>query len=212
MWLIPNSNSSGTLNQILTYDVRNTKAWGTISLEGYCFGTQVPESSVTWDTLPYATWQTWDWEQWDTFTQTANFILTDISDANGYVYSLFQSELDNGNPYTRSFVLGSDFEAQRGIGNYKRLIKIEAFFESEVTGTKTISCQVKADKEAAWQDTNDAQAKSIINTSKDFTVIEFFFDDIKLARHFLIKFFAENAFRFLGLIAYFDRGYGTRPR
>lgn len=212
MWLIPNESSVGTLNQILTLDLNDGGAWGTIATEGYAFGTATPESSITWDTLSYSTWQTWDWEQWDTLAQTANFIITNISDGNGYVYQMFQSETDNGDSYVRSFVLGSDFQQQRGIGRFKRLLKIEAFFDSEATSPKTVSCQVKADKEAAWQDTQDGLAKSIINASYDFTVVEFFFDDIKLARHFLIKFSAENAFKFLGLIAYFDPSYGYRPR
>lgn len=212
MWLIPNKDSNGKLNQILTYDLDDGGAWGTIQQIGYCFGTSIPESAVTWDTLPFATWQTWGWEQWDTFSQTANYIMTNISDDSGYLYRMFQSEQDNGAEYVRSFVLGSDFEGQRGLSRFKRLLKIEAFFDSEVTAPKTISCQVKADKEAAWQDTQDGAAKSIVNTSYGFTVVEFFFDDIKLGRHFLMKFFAENAFAFLGMIAYFDKGYGGRPR
>lgn len=208
MWLIPNGSGS-TLNQILTYDVASG-AWGTLDISGYAFGTSTPESSVTWDTLPYATWQAWDWEQWDTFTQVGGYVITRISDSGGYMYSLFQAETDNGNNYVRAFTLGTDCANQKGISTLKRLLKIEAFFESETTSPKTISCKVKADKETSWQDPQDSSAQSIINTTDDFTMVTFYFDDIKLARHFLFKFFAENAYRFIGMIIYFDDGYGDR--
>lgn len=210
MWLIPNSVSEGYLNQVLTYDPNKNDSWGTLDITGPCFGSYFPESSTTWNTLSYATWDTWDWDTWDHFAATANFIMTTISDYSGYLYNLFQSETDNTLDYTRSFVLGSDLESQRGLGNFKRLLKIEAFFESETVGTKTIGLQVKADKQSAWQDTQDATAKSIISTTNDFTVAEFYFDNIKLARHFLFRFFAQNTFKFLGMIVYFDRGYGYR--
>jgi len=210
MWLIPNKESNGKLNQILTYDINETGAWGTVAVEGYCFGVVTPESSVTWDTLPFTSWQSWSWEQWDFFSSTGGFVLTNVSDDEGYVFNLFQSELDDGATYVRSFVLGTDFEGQRGMGKFKRLYKAEAFFKSEATSPKTVNMEIKHDEEASWQPHQHVIPKSIINASNNFTVVEFWFNTDKVARNFWMRFFAENAFRFLGVILYFDPDCGER--
>ena len=77
LWLIPTSSSTGTLNQVLVYDIDNpSPAWGTLDVEGACFGTLLRETAYTWDTLPYATWEVWTWDQWDSRLGLANFPIT----------------------------------------------------------------------------------------------------------------------------------------
>lgn len=209
LWLVPDLLSNGTLNKILCLDLDDNEAWSLLNIEGACFGTYYEGTSTTWDTLPYATWAAWDWGIWDKFSVLANYLTTLVSDYSGYLYKMFASDLDNGVAYNRVFVLGSDLQEQRGISNFKRLLKIEAFFESETTRPRTIGVQIKGDKQVSWQDTQDGYEKSIVNNQNEITMVKFFFDDIPLARHFLFKFSANNFFRFLGMIVYYDDGYGS---
>jgi hypothetical protein len=154
--------------------------------------------------LSFATWDTWTWDLWDVRTGFANFLVTYISDYAGYLYILFGAEFDNIGVYERSFVLGTDFENQRGLGHLKRLLKARLFLESETSGT--INIQVKRDTELVWQNHQLGAGQSLVNANDELSIVDFYFDF--LALHYKFKIFAENRFVFLGAIFWIDPDYG----
>lgn len=207
MWLIPNKLSTGSLNQIMTYDLNDNFAWGTVQVTAPCFGTHYAQSSDTWDGLSFATWAVFDWLEWDYRGVLANFLITLVPDYSGYMFHLFQAELDNGANYRRSFVLGSDLQQQRGIGQVKRLLKAKALFKAKPSGIHTIAMQVKRDDELSWQNAQSTTEQSIVDASIGMIFINFYFGDY-IARYFKFKFGSEQAYDFIGVILYFDPDYG----
>ena len=91
------------------------------------------------------------------------------------------------------FVLATDLtENKRGMNYVKRLTKMRCIFRNEDAGT--VDVYIKRDYESSWQ--------SIGSISLDGTE-EFLFLDVYpnyTAKNFLIKFSAQNRFRFLGII------------
>lgn len=207
MWLIPDALSTGKLNQIVTYDLNDNLAWGTVQITAPCFGTHYAQSSDTWDGLTFASWQVFDWIEWDYRAILANFLITLVPDYSGLMFHLFQAELDNGATYRRSFVLGSDLQQQRGIGTVKRLLKAKAFFKAKPSGTHTIAMQVKRDDELSWKDAQSTTEQSIVDASTGLAIINFYFGDY-IARYFKFKFGSLQAYDFIGVILYFDPEYG----
>ena len=196
LWAIPNATSTGRNNQVVVYDLKapiEIDNWSKFDMEVLAFGFYEVEDSVTWDTWEFTTWDSITWDKWDTRTGTEGAPRELCTDYSGDTFRLFASETDDGAAYDRMFVLATDLtENKRGMNYVKRLTKMRCIFRNEDAGT--VDVYIKRDYESSWQ--------SIGSISLDGTE-EFLFLDVYpnyTAKNFLIKFSAQNRFRFLGII------------
>lgn len=123
------------------------------------------------------------------------------SDYNGMTYKLNESYTDDGFTYESYFILSTDLADKQGLHWNKRLLDLFSYFESKDSGTCKI--YIKKDNEADWQYCGeismvgdaDIIVKHLPSENQDSSGdIDF------LAKHYLIKFFFENDFDFIGLI------------
>jgi len=123
------------------------------------------------------------------------------SDYSGYTFILNESLTDDGNAYESYFVISTDLTDKQGLHFKKRLLDLHSYFENKDSGTCKI--YVKRDNEADWQycgeismvGDEDIIVKHLPSENQDTSGdVDF------LAKHYLIKFFFENDFSFIGLI------------
>ena len=114
------------------------------------------------------------------------------SDYSGYVDQLHASEQDLGVDYKGYFVLTTDLAEKRSLAYLKRLLYLTNYFRKESSGTVTI--YVKCDNEASWRELGEVD----LTGTEDILTEDLGIDE--LAKHFLIKFEGENAFRYIGTI------------
>ena len=194
LWAVPDSASTGRNTKVLIYDLNTLSApWSIKHMEVCCFGAYEVEAQLDWDSLPGDTWVDWAWEIWESregFEKAPHELCSDYS---GYTYRLFAAETDDDADYTGEFVLATDLSKNKKlIPYYKRLTKATAVFRNEAVGT--VAVYGKRDYETSWQLLGSI---SLVGT-QDFLFLDLFFD--LRAKNFLLKFSAENRFRFLGII------------
>lgn len=91
-WAVPGGPASSYNDVILTYDLE-TRSWGKLDLEATCLGTYTTESDLTWDTLPYKTWEEWP-GKWDDRTFDSGAPIDLMGNQDKYVYRVHSSERD----------------------------------------------------------------------------------------------------------------------
>jgi hypothetical protein len=175
-WAIPYENST-TLSHVLISDLDyKDSPWSLIEMDSTCFGTYETVDNLTWNTLPYASWDSWDWESWLEDEGGAESQLDTISDSTGGVYILNGSRQDKGVDYRSSIVFNVDMGSKRKLSTVKRFLKLQLYMRD---GTGTVELAVKKDNENEWQPIdetiNQEQGNdiNIIEVPVDFTAKSF---------------------------------------
>ncbi len=189
-WAIPKDSSSLYNDLVLTYDLQ-TKSWGKLDLAVTCFGTYITETGMTWDTLPWATWDEWA-GRWDDRTFTANAPLDLMGHRDNYIYRVHASELDNAVDFTGSFELNQNFFGE--INLRKRLLRYRIFFEREVG--ETIDLAIRMDDEFVKE--SEVTRNLDDQPLRDVQEIEVVCD--YNGKSFGIYAEADGPFKFLGII------------
>jgi len=190
-WSVAYGNSAAANNKIVVYKP-GERRWDTdMDIAVTAFGTYTQQSSWTWDTLPYNTWDEWGWDSWDAIDASADFPVDICSDASGYTYALHGGYLDDGSEYESSFVLTTDLADKRGLMFFKRITQVYVYVNKETSGTLALS--VKRDNEEAWVSLGS------VSLTGDGTILRQRLAVDVTARHFLIKVAGNSAFRFLGI-------------
>lgn len=162
-------------------------------MEVCAFGYYEVETSFTWDTLPYATWDEWAWDKWDTREGLEGAPHELCADYSGYTHRMFASEEDNDAEYTGSFVIATDFSKdKKSFLLKKRVSWFQVIFRNE--GAGTVSLYVKRDFETSWQSIGTVS----LDGNEDILILDVNYDI--LAKSVQFKFEATNTFRFLGMI------------
>ncbi len=189
-WAVPSGPGSTYNDKVLTYDLE-TQSWGVLDLEVVCFGTYITETDVTWDTLPWATWDEWA-GRWDDRTFTAGAPIDLIGNRDNYIYRAHAAEQDNLIDFTGYFELNQNFFEKPNMR--KRLLRYRVYFQKE--GGATISLQIRVDDKILLE---TALSKNLDDqVARDVQEIEVVCD--YSGKSFGLYGSASNPFKFLGII------------
>ncbi len=189
-------------NRVFTYD-HLANRWGKESKHVNAFGEYKSGAIVyTWTTLPYDTWLTWDWDMWMWTGGQEGVPILLSGDKDGYTFSYYGGELDDGASYDGHFILSTDLRQGETLSFYKRLLFMQIYVRKEAAGG-TITVEIKTDTEPNWMSagsislagTEDILIKTLPVNSRGKT--------------FEIKFSGSSRFRFLGAIFEYE-GIGGR--
>jgi hypothetical protein len=186
----------------LTYDPVGSK-WGELDLAVSAFGDYTRQSVLTWNTLPYATWEAWGWENWNGPENIVGFPFDLASDYSGHTYDLHMAEKDDTANYTGYCVISTDLIMQQmvkrygnALADYKRLGYAKLFFRRQSAGTLDLS--IKRDNEPNWQ-----AAGTVIMTdvAMQREIVEREITGINLrAKHYLLKVGSASKFSLIGIM------------
>ena len=110
-----------------------------VSMEASCFGTYEQETTYTWNTLPFSTWDTWAWERWDSRFGFANAPIHLMGAYDQKLYRFFGAELDNGSAYTGKVAFDTDLGNKKTPHLRKRLLYVDVIAMREGSGTMAIN-------------------------------------------------------------------------
>lgn len=189
-WAVAFGNSATANNKIVVYKPGEQR-WDTdMNIAVTAFGTYTQQSNLTWDTLPFASWDEWGWDSWDAVDASTDFPVDICGDASGYTYALHGGYLDDGSEYDSSFVLSTDLADKQGLMANKRIAQIYVYVQKEATGTLTL--EVKRDNEETWQTLGTVSQVGTATILRQRLSVDI------TARHFLLRFTGTSAYRFLG--------------
>lgn len=200
-WSVPGTPTS-TENDItvtMTADYR----WSELNFGFGAFGNYDPiQTNYTWNTLPFATWDEWAWDRWDSIESLTGFVMDIGADYSGYSFGSHYSFKNNSVAYTRKLVLACNLSrSEAEVNVYKRVLQMRLMFRKS---GDTVAVYIKRDHEGAWQEVDTALLISgnekIITTDVpcDFRT-----------RHVQVKIESDNHFEFLGMYFNYVHG-GTR--
>jgi len=187
------SGSSETNNIVLDMTVKDF-TWNIHEIPIRAFGSYTRQEQLTYDTLPYATYDDWGlaWKLYDTSVNVIGFPLDLAADYTGKSFELHAAFNDAGEDYTRTLVLGTNFNA---LNLFKRVNNgVELFFNREASGTVNIA--VKQDNEANWQVVGTA---SLVDTDLPETVSVHVPFDAR-AKFLKLRLQSTDFFEFIGAI------------
>lgn len=189
-WAIGFGNSATANNKIIVYKPAERR-WDTdMNIAVTAFGTYTQQSSFTWDTLPFNTWDEWGWDSWDAIEASSDFPVDICSDDSGYTYALHGGYLDDGSEYESSFVLTTDLADKRALMQNKRITQLFVYVQKETSGTLSLSA--KRDNEAAWQSLGNVDLTGDRTILRQRLAVDITF------RHLLLETKGTSAFRVLG--------------
>jgi hypothetical protein len=189
------TGSSETNNTILDMTVSD-KTWNIHDIPVRAFGDYTRQEVFTYNSLPYATYDDWGeaWKVYDTNVNVLGFPLDLASDYSGGTFELHAAFNDAGADYTRSLVIGTDFNAFQV---FKRVNNgVDLYFNREAAGN--VNVFIKRDLEANWQLVGVA---SLVDTSlpdPDVVVVHVPFDT--RAKYLKIKLESTDYFEFIGAV------------
>lgn len=190
-WAIPYGNSATANNKIVVYKPKERR-WDTdIDIAVTAFGSYTRQFSLTWNTLPFSTWDSWGWDSWDSVESATDFYIDICSDDNGYTYALHGGYFDDGQEYESSFEITTDLTDKKTLPLFKRILHMYVYVQKESTGTLTLS--VKRDNE------NSFQSVGSINLTGEETILRQHVPCNIRGRHFLFKVSGTSEFRFIGV-------------
>ncbi|MCK5613404.1 hypothetical protein KAR91_66655 [Candidatus Pacearchaeota archaeon] len=158
------SGGSETNNIVLDLTV-NDRTWNIHEIPIRAFGDYTRQEVSTYDTLPYDNYDDWGlaWGKYDTDVNILGFPLDLAAGYDGFTYELHSAFNDAGEDYTRTLVIGTDFNA---LNLFKRVNNgADLYFNREAAGSVGIS--IKRDTEASWQSVGSA---SLADTALPETV------------------------------------------
>lgn len=184
-------------NRVLSYDHLRNK-WAKESKPVSAFGAyRAGAQAFDWITLPYENWLDWDWDSWMWVGGQEGVEALLSGDVDGYTYSYYGGERDDGVFHNAYFVLSTDLKKQETLSHYKRLLFMQMYFRREIADTQ-ITIEIKADTEETWQTVGTVNLwgdKEIL--IKEIPV------DVR-GKTFLIRLSGSNAFKFLGVIFQYE--------
>lgn len=200
-WSIPGTPTS-TQNDItvtMTADYR----WSELDFGFGAFGNYDPiQTNYTWDTLPFATWDEWAWDRWDSIENLTGFVMDIGADYDGYSFGSHYSFKNDSVVYTRTLVLACNLSrSEAEVNVYKRVLQMRLMFHKS---GDTVAVYIKRDHEGAWQEVDTALSISgnekiiITDVPCDFRT-----------RHVQVKIESTHHFEFLGMYFNYVHG-GTR--
>jgi len=198
-WSIPTGDlSGGVRNNNLIVVLKDftggvPPVWSFMAQAIQSFGEYKEQKTYTWDTLPYATWEEWLWDKWDTTDHIAGYrLMLGSGYSDGKVWRVDNAGTDDGSAFTGYFLLSTDLANRQALNMYKRLLKMHLYFKRAIGGT--VDVYVKRDN-GSWETVATSQS---LSSNQDITVIELPCD--YRAKHFKIKVSAANHFEFIGVI------------
>jgi hypothetical protein len=190
-WAIPYGSSAVANNKVVVYKPAEQR-WDTdMDIAVTAFGKYTQQVAYTWDTLPYASWDEWGWDSWDSIQGASNYPVDICSDAAGYTYALHGGYQDDGADYESSFVLSTDLADKKALTQNKRITQMFVYVEKE--GAGTLSLSAKRDNEASWQSLGSVSLSGTPQILRQRLAVDI------TAFHFLIKVSGTSKYRFLGM-------------
>lgn len=192
IWSVPYGESEIN-NYLLIYDLnRSHNCWGVAEMDVSCFGYYTTEAAYDWASLPYTHWVDWDWPQWDYIVGLEAFPVDLVADYEGNIHRLNADVRDLGEDYESRFQLTTDLKQLKLLPFYKRLLNIRVLTRKE--NSTQLNIRLKRDTEPSWQEVGSVTLES----DNDIQVIDLPVD--YSARNFLIEFYSNDNFQFLGVI------------
>lgn len=169
IWALPGRNQDSNLD-LLIFDVIDRTYWIkqgepiTVS----ALGKYKVETSYTWDTLPYDTWDEWDWpDGWDTNLGEEEAPRILVGGSDGYVRYLEPGVDDDGTDIDSHYFYGFD-DFDTGENVLKKLTKVVVEVYNE--GSGSIKLEV-------FSDNNDDDARIINDDGDMYATINTYTDD-----------------------------------
>ena len=184
-WAVP--LGSATENDTVLF-YREGK-WVTLSMPVVTFGAYYNQVVLTWDTLPYATWELWSWDSWDYVPSATDFPIDICSDASGCTYRTHGAYTDDSAAYDSYFVLATDLTRSQALGYFKRILQHYAYLYSS---SQTLTLSVKKDNALNWLPLGSVS----ITGSNEIQNLRLPID--ARAQTFLFKYSFTGQFRYIG--------------
>lgn len=144
IWACPSSESSGYLDRLLVYDLDpGINQWAECEVDISCLGAFLSETTYTWATLPFASWDDWNWPRWDSRFEIANSPFVLAGGYDGYTWRLNFSDMDNAVEYNSYFRLVTDLMNKGGLHYRKRILELQVFVKYR--SGKTLAIKVGRD-------------------------------------------------------------------
>ncbi len=177
IWAVPLGDDT-SCKTLIIYDVFD-KSWWIKDDEAVAitsFGKSKLESTLTWEDLPYSTWEEWDQAQWDSRESVANApnILTGNTD--GYVRRFVDGVDDDGTDITSHYLSAFD-NIDGSEWTVKTVNKIYLEIKNRGSGTLTLEIFTNNNSDEAILVNEDQDLYKIIplyssNTNKAYIVYE----------------------------------------
>jgi hypothetical protein len=167
MWAVP-LGSDQTCKTLIIYDVLERSFWVKYNepIAINSFGKSKLEDTVTWDTLPFTSWDEWSWDSWDTRNVVANSASTLVGCADGYVRRLTEGLDDDGEAiasyYQQAFnnIDGSD-------ETLKQVSKIYIEVKNVGSGSVTVTVYTDNNFDVARVQNEDGDAYQTVDLYDD---------------------------------------------
>lgn len=196
LWACPSSESEGYLDRLWTFDLDGAQ-WSESDVDISCLGSYLSEDTYTWATLPYATWDDWNWSSWDSRFNIAGAPYILAGGYDGYTYRLNFTDTDAGASYNSYFCLETDLMQKGGLHYRKRITELQIFVKKRSEGTLTVKCSREG------SGFTDAGAGSIsLNGTPDILKVRLPCDDS--GSWFRHEFSSTGFYEFLGVIFQFS--------
>lgn len=193
-WAVPYGADATGNNRVFCY---KNGVWSQRIMDVSAFGTYRQDETWTWDTLPFASWDEWDWPSWDSPAAVSDWPIDLASDYTGFVYNSHGSYSDKGQPVTAYFVLSTDLADLQAMRWFKRLLAM--YLVIQKSGSEALTVEVKRDNEPYWQPAGTVTVASQANDVLTERVSAPGGVDFR-AKRFQIKVSSTSSlFRFLGI-------------
>jgi hypothetical protein len=169
IWAVPLGDDT-TCKTLIIYDVVENSFWVKYSeaIAVTSFGKSKLESTLTWEDLPYPSWDSWDWSSWDSRTAVANVPTILIGGVDGYVRRFTEGLDDDGNDISSYYMYGFD-NLDGSDWTIKTVNRI--FFELKARSSGTLKIEI-------FTDNNSVAAVEINEDSESSKFIPLYGDDI----------------------------------
>jgi hypothetical protein len=190
-WAVAYGNASTANNKVLVFKAGK---WEEREIPVTAFGSYTRQTTYTWDTWPFATWNDIGWDSWDTADANTDFPVDLCSDANGNTYEVHGAYTDDGVAYESFFVVSTDMTGKQSLNFYKRMLQMYLYFNSNGAGSEeTANISIKRDTEANFQSLG-----SVILDGTEKIIRKRLAVDMR-ARNFELKIGATNKYNFIGV-------------
>ena len=192
-WALPYGSGSGENNRVLKY---RKGTWNNSNFEVGAFGRFNRQAAMVWEDLPYASWEDWAWDTWESVEGAKGYPVDLAADYNGHVRALNASHTLDGEYFASHFVLESDLTEKEQLTRNKRLYHLQTYWRPWPVVIQAV-IELKRDGEAEWQpvatiDISGRGEYAVVDTPCDFR-----------GKHFAIRISCERPFGFVGLVADF---------
>jgi len=190
-WAVAYGNASTANNKVLVF---KEGMWEEREIPVTAFGSYTRQTTYTWDTLPFATWDDWGWDSWDAADANTDFPVDLCSDSVGNTYEVHGAYTDDGQAYESFFVVSTDMTGKQTLNFYKRMLQMYLYFNSNGSGsTETANISIKRDTEANFQSLGSVTLDGTEKIVRKRLAVDM------RARNFELKIGALNKYNFVGV-------------